>query len=187
MKKYLLILPLLMMQIASSQVIDSNNSKVTFKVNNMNVRTVTGEFTKMSGTIAFDASNLSESHLNVCINTKSLKTDTERRDRNLRKEAFFNVEKYPEICFQSESIMRIFGSYIVEGKLTLRGVTKSVRIPLSYKKNVLTGSFEINRHDFKLGNGISSFMIDSNVNITIVCKLKKDKLASVDTQKQVKL
>lgn len=186
MKKNLLLLSLLMVQIVSSQIIDTTNSKVTFKVNNMNVRTVKGEFTKMTGTIAFNDSDLSESYFNVCVNAESLKTDTERRDKNLKHKNFFNTKKYPEICFQSDSIMRIFGAYIVEGKLTLRGITKSVRIPLSYKKNTLSGNFEINRNDFKLGNGISSFMIDNSVNVTIICKLKNEGLA-LNEHKQIKL
>lgn len=143
----------------------------------MNLRTVKGKFTNMEGTISFNPKNINKSYLNVCIDTQSLKTDTKRRDRNLKKKGFFDVENYPEICFESESVLKIFGDYIVTGKLTMLGVSKTVRIPLTFSKDTLNGSFVINRNDFNFGKNISSFMIDDHVTISINCKLKEETLA----------
>lgn len=177
MSNYSLILLFLFVQITTAQTIDVEKSKVSFKVNNMNVRTVEGEFTTLNGKIAFNKSNLSNAYFNVCIATESLKTDRKKRDENLKNEIFFDTKNYPTICFESNSIMKIFGDYIVEGKLTMLGVTKTIKIPLSYSNNTFIGSFEINRQDFNLGKNISSFIIDNNVSITINCKLKNNKLA----------
>ncbi len=155
---------------ANAQKIDSDNSNVAYAVRNMKVRTVEGTFTGMTGTIRFDENNLSDFGINVCLDANSVNTDNEKRDEHLKKEDFFDVDQFPEICFVSNSILKKEDAYIVEGALTLHGVTKTINIPLVFKNNTVSGTFTVERKDYELGPS-GGFMIGKDIQITINCQL----------------
>ncbi|MGC6430228.1 MAG: YceI family protein [Jejuia sp.] len=156
--------------LASAQDIDIHNSSVSFAVRNMKMRTVEGTFTGMQGEVNFDENNISNTTIDVCIDANTVNTDNEKRDAHLRKEDFFGVEQYPKICFVSNFVEKQEDAYLIVGKLTLHGVTKTITVPLSFENSTLTGSFSIERNDYDLGpNG--GFMVGKDVEITISCKL----------------
>ncbi len=54
------------------------------------------------------------------------------RDKHLRSEDFFFVEKFPEITFKSSKVEKVSDSeYKVTGDFTMRGVTKVITLPVS--------------------------------------------------------
>jgi tetratricopeptide (TPR) repeat protein len=69
--------------------------------------------------------------VSVVIESKSIDTGWPHRDEHLRTSDFFDVEKYPTIVFQSERMRRGSGTdrWMVDGRLTMHGVTKQVAIP----------------------------------------------------------
>ncbi len=156
----------------NAQQIDTENSKVTFAVRNMKIRTVKGTFTGMKGKINFDENNLSNSKFSICIDTKTINTKSKKRDKHLKNKDFFEVEKYPTICFVSETIEKNKGNYLVKGKLTMHGITKTITIPLNYKDNVFLGEFELDRRDYEIG-AKGGFMVGKTIKISIHCKLKQ--------------
>ncbi|MCT4643388.1 MAG: YceI family protein [Carboxylicivirga sp.] len=161
----------LFLQAQNFQNIDTTKSEVKFSVLNMKVKTVEGSFKGMKGEILFDINDLSHSFMKVCISAKSIDTGNNKRDKHLRSDDFFNVEKYPVICFESQKIEKYKNAYKVTGLLNLHGISKRVEIPFSHKDDTFSGTFTINRKDFDLG-GNGTFMVADEIAINIICKTK---------------
>ncbi len=154
-----------------SQQIDSNTSEVSFRIGNMRVNTVSGTFTGMRGTVQFDPQNLAGSSFSVCIDAASVDTGNNRRDRHLREEEYFNVERFPDICYVSDIISQTDDGFITRGKLTIKGITRIVTIPFIQEGNTLTGTFRLNRLDYNVGEGVSTFLVSNPVEVTITAVL----------------
>ncbi|HEX7180975.1 MAG TPA: YceI family protein [Thermoanaerobaculia bacterium] len=117
---------------ADIHTIDKTHSDVSFQVRHL-VSQVRGKFNDYQGTINLDPSNLEKSSVEFRIKAASIDTDLEDRDKHLRGEDFFHVEKYPEITFKSKRIQKAGKDiYNVTGTLTLRGVAKEVTLPVTF-------------------------------------------------------
>ncbi|NLR93003.1 YceI family protein [Flammeovirga agarivorans] len=167
------ILALLFLSVANvfAQEINTSASRIDFSISNFKVNTVEGFFNGMSGIIQFDESNLSSSSFDVCIAASTVNTDNEKRDKHLKNEDFFEVEKYPTICFVSDEIIKKGDQYITKGRLTLHGVTQEVSIPFTKNESTLVGDLKINRLDYDLGKGTGTFTVGDEVEIKITCVL----------------
>ncbi|WP_223241385.1 YceI family protein [Flammeovirga sp. EKP202] len=154
-----------------AQEINISASKIDFTISNFKVNTVEGFFNGMSGSIQFDENDLSSAKFDVCIDASTVNTDNEKRDKHLKNEDFFDVEKYPKICFESSEIIKNGDQYMTKGNLTLHGITKEVSIPFTANGSTLVGKFEINRLDYDLGKGTGTFTVGDEVEIKIICAL----------------
>src|SRR5579884_923818 len=86
--------------------IDPAHTSAQFSVRHMMVSNVKGEFTKVSGRIAFDAQNLPASYVEATIDAASLSTRVAQRDTHLKSPDFFDVAKYPALTFKSKQVYR---------------------------------------------------------------------------------
>lgn len=148
---------------------DDTGSTINFTIKNFGFAT-TGNFSGLKGSIMFDASNSSHANFAVSINAASVNTNNQSRDKHLRKEEYFAVEKYPLINFVSFAISQTTpGKFLMQGKLTIKGVTKDISFPFtaSAEKNgyLFTGSFKINRRDFGVGG--SSMVLADNLDVSL--------------------
>ncbi len=117
---------------AETYSIDPGHSEVGFSIRHM-VTNVRGRFNDFSGTVNMDPKNLPKSSVELHIKATSIDTAVPDRDKHLRGADFFDVEKYPEITFKSESIAPAGkDKYNVTGTLTLHGVSKKVTLPVSF-------------------------------------------------------
>jgi polyisoprenoid-binding protein YceI len=153
-----------------SQSISEDASIITFEVSNMKFRTVKGTFKGMKGKLQFDPNNVEKAHFNVCIDAATVHTNNKKRDKHLREEDFFNVEKYPTICFKSKSVSKTTDAYITKGTLTMHGVSKEVEIPFTYENELFKGNFKVKRLDYGIG-GKGGFMVGKEINIDLLCKV----------------
>ena len=110
--------------------------------------------------------------MKVCIDPATVNTGIEKRDEHLKTEDYFDIAKYPTICFESTNVSKTENGYIAKGNLTMHGVTKSVEINFAENNKVLTGSLKVNRTDFSIG-GKGSKMVGHDVNLKIICNLKE--------------
>ena len=117
---------------ADSYTIDLSHSYTGFSVRHLVISNVKGNFTNFSGEIIFDEKDMSKSSVNVTIDVASIDTYNEDRDKHLRSADFFDVEKYPEMTFVSTSVKKDGDDMILNGKLTMHGVTKDISIPFEY-------------------------------------------------------
>ena len=173
MKKIAIVLSLVVVfsSVLNAQVINEARSVVNFEISNMKTKIVTGTFGGMTGEVVFDAKNLVSSSFKVCIDAASVDTDNEKRDKHLRNEDFFEVETYPTICFVSKSIIKTAEGFQAKGQLVMHGVENEVTFDFTFENNKFVGSLELNRFDYKIGEGTKTFMVGEMVNLQIICIL----------------
>lgn len=166
---------------ASAQVetwqIDPNHSAAQFAVKHMGISTVRGAFSKISGTVQYDPADPTKTAIDVTIDTNSIDTRVEPRDKDLRSPNFFDVEKYPTITFKSKSAQAEGkGKLKITGDLTIHGVTKEVVLavdgpngpikdPRGNQHMGASATTQISRKDFGV-NGAPGGVAD-DVQITI--------------------
>ncbi|HEY0936683.1 MAG TPA: YceI family protein [Trebonia sp.] len=115
--------------VAGTWVIDPVHSEVSFTVRHMMVSKVRGRFDKFEGTIVTTDDPLA-STVTASVDLDSINTNQEQRDAHVRSADFFEVEKYPAMTFVSTAVKQGEEGFIMEGDLTLKGVTKTVAFNL---------------------------------------------------------
>jgi len=144
---------------AATWNIDPVHSEVGFSVRHMMVSKVRGRFTTFSGQIV-TAEDPLQSTVTAEIDLSSINTGQEQRDQHIRSADFFEVETYPTMTYKSTGVRVEDGEYILDGDLTLKGVTKNVPLRLELQgfgedayggyRAGFTASGEINRSDFNV-------------------------------------
>ncbi|WP_194383397.1 YceI family protein [Microbacterium luteum] len=116
---------------AGTWVLDPSHSEVTFSVRHMMISKVRGTFGVKSATITAPENPLAAS-LTATVDVASINTGDEGRDTHLRSGDFFDVETYPTIDFASTGVRYDGGDFLVDGDLTVRGVTKPVTFEVEF-------------------------------------------------------
>lgn len=158
--------------------IDKDHAQTDFSVRHMGVSTVRGSIGGVTGTIVWDANDLSKSSVSATIDTSTVTTNNRMRDSDLRSATFFNVEKYPSMTFKSTSVARVNGKLQVTGDLTLAGVTRSVTLevdgPSGPQKGMggktvigLSATGMVKRSDFHFGSKYPAAIVGDEVRIMI--------------------
>jgi polyisoprenoid-binding protein YceI len=143
--------------VTGTWTIDAKHSDVSFVVRHLVVSKVRGSFRTFEGTLV-TGETPEESSVTASIAVDSIDTNDEQRNGHLRSADFFEAEKYPAMTYQSTAVRQDGGDWIVEGDLTLRGVTKQVPLklelngfgpdPYGGQRVGFSAKAEINRHDF---------------------------------------
>ena len=115
--------------VAGTWAIDPVHSEVSFVVRHMMVSKVRGRFDKFEGTIVTAEDPLASS-VTAAVDLSSINTGQEQRDAHIRSADFFEVEKYPQMTFVSTGVKSGEEGFILEGDLTLKGITKPVAFNL---------------------------------------------------------
>ena len=143
--------------VTGTWAIDALHSEVGFSVRHMMVSKVRGKFTKFSGELV-TASDLLGSSVTAEIELGSIDTGSEQRDGHLRSPDFFDAANHAVMTYRSTGLRADDDGYILDGDLTLKGVTKSVPLALELNgfgpdpyggtRAGFTATGEINRQDF---------------------------------------
>lgn len=139
--------------------LDPAHSRLGFVARHAMVTKVRGSFKDVEGKGYFDASDPSQSWLEVTIQADSIDTGNETRDGHLRTNDFFDPENYPEIKFRSTNVEQLDEStYRVTGDLAIKGTTKPITVdlevtgpaidPWGNTRIGLEGSVVVNRRDW---------------------------------------
>ncbi len=148
-------------QQAATWNIDSNHSTAQFTVRHFGISNVTGSFTKVSGSVVLNDKDITQSQVSASIDVNSVDTRVEARDKDLKSDHFFEVEKYPTIEFKSKKIVNAGGKLQVVGDLTMHGTTREVTLdvdgptppladPYGNWRRGISATTSINRKDFNL-------------------------------------
>jgi polyisoprenoid-binding protein YceI len=118
--------------------VDKNHSTVGFAVPILGgLSKVRGKFTDFDVQITYDEADISKSSVNATIKAASIDTGIENRDKHLRTADFFDVEKYPDITFQSKRVEKKGNKLTAFGTFTMHGVSKEIAIPFT-----ITGKYK---------------------------------------------
>ncbi len=109
--------------------IDNKHSFANFSIRHV-VSKTSGTFTDITGEIKIDADNLAASSVTAKIDMTSLNTNHTKRDKNIKKPKYLDLEKYSKITFISKRIEAISKTEgVMIGDFTMHGVTKELSIP----------------------------------------------------------
>ncbi len=144
---------------AGTWVLDPAHSEVTFSVRHMMISKVRGVFGVKSATIEAGENPL-DTKVTASVDVASVDTKDEGRDAHLRSADFFDAEQYPTLDFVSTGVRYEGGDFLVDGDLTIRGITKPVTFEVEFGgfgtdpwgnyKAGATAKTVINREDFGL-------------------------------------
>jgi polyisoprenoid-binding protein YceI len=115
--------------VAGTWAIDPVHSEVSFTVKHMMVSKVRGRFDTFEGTIVTVDDPLA-STVTASVDLSSVNTGQEQRDAHIRSADFFEVEKHPFMTFASTGVRPDGDRFLLDGDLTLKGVTKPVTFKL---------------------------------------------------------
>ena len=160
--------------------IDTTHSEVGFSVRHMMVAKVRGKFTKFSGEV-LTAPNVLDSSVTAEIDLTSFDTGNEQRDGHIRSADFFDAENHPVMIYRSTGVRAAEDGYVLDGDLTLKGVTRPVSLNLEVNgfgadayggtRAGFTATGEISRSDFGISTNMpiegGGVVIGEKVNITL--------------------
>ena len=148
-------------------------SSVSFEIKNLGFNSK-GSFTGLDGKIIFDPKDPSKASFDVSINAASINTDNNTRDSHLKKESYFDVEKYPKIRFVSTSLSADkSGHYTLSGKLTIKATTKDIYFACTATPQgndlLFKGDLRIDRKDYGVG-GSSTLSNSVTISLSVLAK-----------------
>lgn len=172
---------------------DLAHSSIGFRIKHMGLAEVPGNFTDYTGTIVYDANDVTKSSVTFTAKVASVNTGVEARDKHLRTADFFEVEKYPEMTFKSTKIEKKGeNQFVATGDFTLKGVTKQIALPFTINgflkdqrggiKMGASALTVINRQDYGitwgkvLDNGALALSNDVQVNLQIEAAKQQPKI-----------
>jgi polyisoprenoid-binding protein YceI len=118
--------------------LDPAHSEVTFSVRHLAISKVKGKFETVDATVV-TAANPLESTVTAAIDIASVNTGQEQRDQHLATSDFFLAEEHPQLTFTSTGIRLDGEKLLVDGDLTLRGVTKPVTLKTDFNGVIVDG------------------------------------------------
>jgi len=172
---------------SGSYSFDKNHSAISFRVRHMGLVDVIGFFRDFTGTINYNAKDVSKSTVEFAAQATSVDTGVAPRDTHLRSADFFEVEKFKEITFKSTKVDSSGKTLMVTGDFTMKGVTKSITFPVNVAGFLpgnerggptmgSTAKTVINRRDYginygsKLPNGALALSDDVEIDLQIEAK-----------------
>ena len=143
------------------------------------VSTVVGDYTlgfsRYRGEVRAPHGDITASRLWLWIDARSLSSDTRVVADAARSSAFLDVKRFPQACFSSRRVTRRKGrpqSYLLDGELTLHGVTRGLRLPVrlarSGSRYVLLSHFSLDRGLFDIrAPGVLDAMVSDQVGVEL--------------------
>lgn len=143
----------------SKWVLDPTHSEILFRVKHLMITNVKGEFRNFTGEI--NGENLFTSPVKLTIDSSSIFTNNDDRDNHLKSADFLEVDKYPELTFESTKLeKKADDEFKLTGLLTIKGVTNEVTVDVEFggtqkdpwgnEKAGFSVSGKINRKDWGL-------------------------------------
>jgi polyisoprenoid-binding protein YceI len=142
---------------AGTWSIDPSHSDISFSVRHLMVSKVRGGFTSFEGNLTIGDNPL-DSSVEVTIDLASVDTRDDNRDAHLRSADFFGVEAHPTATFRSTGVHARGDGFVVDGELSLHGVTRPVSLDLEFngttsdphggRRAGFSASTELSRSDF---------------------------------------
>ena len=139
----------------AQQKLDAAKSEMVFVSKQMGVP-VEGKFRKFDAQVAFDPKKPEAGKVSFTIDTGSASFGSPETDAEVVKPVWLGVVKFPQATFQSSAIKALGGGkFEVAGKLTIKGSSQNVTVPVALAQaggtTTATGAFALKRLEFKIG------------------------------------
>jgi polyisoprenoid-binding protein YceI len=145
---------------ASHYQLDQAKSSLTFTFTQAGAQNQ-GRFKRFPVTFELAADGTSPSRLEVTVDMSSLDTGDQERDDTLGGDDLFAVKKFPQAHFLATQFTKTATGFEAQGKLTLRNVTRDLRLPFTFRSasengaavGYLAGKVSLLRLDYGVGQG----------------------------------
>jgi len=118
--------------VAGTYATDPAHTLVGWRVNHMGFNDYFGQFGNVKGTLVLDPAAPGKAKLDVTIPTTSLTTVNADLTKHLSGADFFDIAKFPEARFVSTSVTVTGTKAVVQGNLTIKGITKPITLNASF-------------------------------------------------------
>jgi polyisoprenoid-binding protein YceI len=120
-----------------------------------------GHFRRFPVSFEFSPDNPASGRLDVVVEMASLDSGDEERDDTLKSPDLFAVAKFPQAHYVATQFVKTAGGFEALGRLTLRGVTRDLRVPFSFRTatengasvGYMSGRTSLKRLDYGVGQG----------------------------------
>ena len=160
----------------ASATLDPNHTATHFAAKHLLISTVQGSIPIKSTSVTLGEDYIPTS-VEATMEMTKIDTHNEKRDGDLRSERFLDVAQYPEMTFKSTKITHQGNNLVINGDLTIRGVTKPVVLNGTIEGTVkdnrgrthvgYAASTKIDRRDFNVGSTIPAAVVSNEIDITI--------------------
>jgi len=143
-------------------VVDPTHSSVLFAIRHLGLSKVRGRFGRFDASLEV-GETVDDLKVTATIDMASVDTNNADRDQHLRSTDFFDVDKHPTMTFESLGISGAGQDWVLEGELTINGITKVVELEVEFNgtENLrdelhagFTAEGELRRNDFGIDFGI---------------------------------
>jgi polyisoprenoid-binding protein YceI len=181
MKKIVLLLVLsLTGSLAFSQttyVFDKNHARLSFSVLHFGISHVEGNFKTFDVNLQSSKEDFSDAVIELTADVNSINTENDKRDEDLKSDAWFDVAKFADLTFKSTAFKKVKGNeYLLSGNLTIKGVTKPIFLNVvyngktqnPYSKKYMFGftiNGKLNRKDFNVGTSTMANVVGNEIEI----------------------
>lgn len=143
-------------------VIDPSHSEIQFKIKHLMITNVTGSFNIFQVSVQTEEEDFMKAKVSFTADVVSISTGNEQRDGHLKSAEFFDAATYPQVKFAATKYENVDndGSYELYGDLTIRDITKNIKLDVEFGGVVKDGygntkagfsiNGKINRKDFGL-------------------------------------
>ncbi len=145
---------------------DPLHTSVTWHVSHFGFSNPSGKWMVESGVIMLDENNMSKSKVNATIEISDLDSGIQKLDEHLLSSQFLDASQFPYATFISTNIKQMSKhKLIVNGLLTLHGVTKPVTLNVTFNQLTLhpinlhkTAGFSATGHIKRSDFGIKAYL-----------------------------
>ena len=141
---------------------DKHHSQLHFSAMHFGIAHIEGVFHKFEVTMKSEKEDFSDAQIEMTADVKSIDTDVEMRDNDLKSSNWFDAEKFPELVFKGTSFTKVKNNkYKLKGNITIHGVSKPIEFDVIFngwavtmtKKQTagFTVTGKLKRSDFNLG------------------------------------
>ena len=163
---------------SSTWVSDPMHSEVDFTITHMAISNVHGRFGKVAATLVYDAADVTKSTVTATIGVGTVDTGEDARNNHLKTPDFFDIATFPTATFTSTSVAKSGTGLVVNGNLTLHGVTQPVVLTVQGPTGPVQGmdkkqhagfsaTTTISRAAFGIGSKFPAAMVGDEVKLSI--------------------
>lgn len=157
-----LLLPLLLLTAFNAQAVEYNTvladkSQLSFTSKQMGVP-VDGKFGKFAAALNFDPAKPEAGKAQIEVDLASVDAGSKDANEEVAGKGWFNVKEFPKAHFVSSSVKAVGNNrFEARGQMTIKGKTRDMTVPFSYKPDGANGVFEgvlpLQRTQFGIGEG----------------------------------
>ena len=129
------------------------NGRMSFTIPHL-LSSVDGSFENFRGQLNYVPEKIASSSISWEVNVRSVNTGNSFRDKHLIEPDYFDADKFATMSFVSQSVKSVDANHLeVTGKFTLKGVTKTITVPVTVEEQKFECDFSLLRSDYGFTGG----------------------------------